>query len=68
MRRPLFPRALSAGLALALLAGFFVVGAAIVAFVNERAGVLSARQAEREYRAGLPVRGGSGVLPPTMGA
>ena len=54
--------------ALALLAGFFVVGAAIVAFVNERAGVLSARQAEREYRAGLPVRGGSGVLPPTMGA
>ncbi len=54
--------------ALALLSGFFVMGGLIVLFVNERAGVLAARMAEREHRAGLPVRGVSGVLPPTMGA
>lgn len=36
--------------ALGLLAGFFVVGAIIVLFVSERAGVYAARTAEREHR------------------
>ena len=36
--------------ALGLLAGFFIVGAIIVLFLNERAGVYAARTAERDHR------------------
>ncbi len=43
--------ALGDATALALLTGFFVVGAVIVLFVSERAGVYAARLAERRHRA-----------------